>query len=76
MKPVMPLVPASKFRYFAVVPSMALATPSEPGLLADEAMILSLGCTTFLGTETPSSCTSAICMQQVLGPAVLTTVHR
>src|SRR5690349_12664730 len=33
----------SKFRYFEVVPSMALATPSEGGLLADEAVIGSPG---------------------------------
>src|SRR5947208_3408656 len=36
----------SKFRYFASVLSMALATPSEPGLLDEEAMIGSPGCVT------------------------------
>ena len=36
----------SRFKYFASVLSMALATPSEPGLLDDEAMIGSPGCVT------------------------------
>src|SRR6267143_1751294 len=36
----------SRFKYFACVLSMALATPSEPGLLDDEAMIGSPGCVT------------------------------
>src|SRR5256885_7447642 len=38
----------SRFKYFASVLSMALATPSEPGLLDDEAMIGSPGCVTSL----------------------------
>src|SRR5438045_579374 len=37
----------SRFRYLAGVPSIALATPSEPGLFAEEAMIASLGWRTF-----------------------------
>src|SRR2546429_3873230 len=36
----------SRFKYFAWLLSMAFATPSEPGLLEEEAMIGSLGCVT------------------------------
>src|SRR5207302_10186054 len=36
----------SRFKYFAWVLSMALATPSEPGLLDEEAMTESPGCVT------------------------------
>src|SRR2546421_3083318 len=39
-------VAVSRFKYFAWVLSMAFATPSEPGLLEEEAMIGSLGCVT------------------------------
>ncbi len=53
MNPVIPFVPASKFRYFAVVPSMALATPSEPGLFAEEAMMGSPGWQTLAGRYCP-----------------------
>ena len=46
MKPQGPVAP-SKFRYLASVPSMMFATPSELGLLVEEAVILSVGWTTF-----------------------------
>ena len=36
----------SKLRYLVGLPSMTLATPSEPGLLDDDAMIGSPGCVT------------------------------
>ena len=36
----------SKFKYFVGFPSIALATPSDPGLFADEAITGSPGCTT------------------------------
>ena len=39
----LPPVRVSKFRYFVGLPSMALATASEPGLLAEEATIGSPG---------------------------------
>src|SRR5262245_1333448 len=39
----------SKFKYFAWVLSMAFATPSEPGLLDDDAIIGSPGCVMSLG---------------------------
>ena len=48
MKPAGALVPESKFKYFVGLPSIALATPSDPGLLADEAIIGSPGCVTSL----------------------------
>src|SRR3954464_4757593 len=41
----------SRFRYFAVVPSTALATPSEPGLLDEEAIMGSPGWTTSLWAQ-------------------------
>src|SRR6266496_1802291 len=66
----------SRFRYLAGVPSIALATPSDPGLFAEDAIIPSLGWRTFLGRRVPSNWTSAICMQQVLGPCVWMTVQR
>src|ERR1700694_532996 len=74
-KPVGPVAP-SKFRYFAVVPSMAFLTPSEAGLLAEEAAIGSLGWRTFTGALTPRIWTSAICMLFCPGPAHWTAVHR
>jgi hypothetical protein len=46
MKPQGPVAP-SKFRYLAVVPEMTFATPSEEGVLRDDPIIWSVGCTTF-----------------------------
>src|SRR5678815_5655628 len=43
----------SKLRYFAWVPSMAFATASVAGLLADEAIIGSFGWTTFFCAYCP-----------------------
>src|SRR5205809_8101133 len=72
-----PSRPLSKFRYFVVLLSMALATPSEPGLLGDEAKMGSPGCVTSVGKVVPRSSTSAICMQQPLGVVrVALTVQR
>src|SRR5437762_1303025 len=56
----------SRFKYFAWVLSMALATPSEPGLLDEEATTGSPGCVTSFGAPVPSNSTSATCMQQSL----------
>src|SRR4029434_2314831 len=69
-------VAVSKFKYFACVLSIALATPSEPGLFDDEAMTGSPGCVTSGGHVLPSNCTSATCMQQSLAVATASTVHR
>src|SRR5207247_3606303 len=66
----------SKFKYFASVLSMALATPSEPGLLDEEAMIGSPGWVTSFGALVPSSSTSPTCIQQVLLVATASTFHR
>src|SRR5438876_67283 len=49
----------SKFRYLVVLPSIALATPSELGLLADDAMIASPGCSTFFCANTGAASTRA-----------------
>src|SRR6478672_8480954 len=75
-KPAGALVPESKFKYLVGFPSMALATPSEPGLFAEEAMTGSPGWVTSPGKIVPNNSTSAIWKQQVLGPWVSTTVHR
>src|SRR6187431_2716245 len=66
----------SKFRYFACVLSMALATPSEPGLLEEEATMGSPGWVTSGGRVPPNNSTSATCMQQPLGVWTSSTVHR
>ena len=66
----------SKFRYLAVVPSIALATPSEAGLLAEEAKIWSLGTSTFWGDAAPRNCSSAVCILFWLGPWQASTVQR
>src|SRR5687768_9041279 len=42
------LLARSRLRYFAVVPSMALATPSDPGLFEELAIMGSPGCVTEL----------------------------
>src|SRR5215471_5035939 len=60
----------SKFKYLAWVPSMALATPSDPGLFDEEAITGSPGCATFFGALDPKNCTSPIWKQQLLGPCV------
>src|SRR5947199_10787413 len=69
-------VAVSKFRYFAWVLSMAFATPSEPGLLEEEATTASPGWVTSGGAPVPSNSTSATCMQQSLGVATARTVQR
>ena len=74
-KPEGALFAPSKFKYFVGCPSIALATPSEPGLLAELANTASPGDVTSFGALPPSSSTSAICMQQVLGPCVSTAIH-
>src|SRR5213592_4996296 len=66
----------SKFKYFASVLSMALATPSEPGLLDEEATIASPGWVTSFGAPVPSNSTSPTCIQQVLLVATARTFHR
>src|SRR5437899_1335330 len=43
----------SKFKYFAVVPSIAFATPSDAGLFAEEAIIGSPGWQTLPGRYWP-----------------------
>ena len=71
-KPVtLALLAPSKLRYLFFVPSIALATPSDPGLLDEEAMTGSPGWITFGGVALPSNCTSAICIQHVLGTPVV-----
>src|SRR5439155_14372619 len=67
---VKPVLLISKLRYLFCVLSIALATPSEPGLLFEVGTIGSPGTVTSVGARTPNSSTSEICMQQVLGPAV------
>src|SRR5882672_6243170 len=56
----------SKFKYFAWVLSMAFATPSEPGLLDEDAKIGSPGWVTSFGAPVPSNSTSPTCIQQPL----------
>src|SRR5438270_20894 len=60
-----PVFVMSKFRYFAWVLSMALATPSVPGLLDEVAITGSPGRVTSVGAKKPSNSTSDICMQHV-----------
>src|SRR2546427_277539 len=50
---------------------MALATPSEPGLLFDVGTIGSPGWVTSDGARKPSSSTSAICMLLPPGPTTV-----
>ena len=66
----------SKLRYLVGLPSMTLATPSDPGLFDDEAKTGSPGWVTSFGAPVPRSSTSATCMQQPLAVVVSTTVHR
>src|SRR5688572_10566659 len=56
----------SKLRYLVCWLSIALATPSEPGLFEDEGRIVSPGCVTSTGAPVPSSSTSATCIQHPL----------
>src|SRR5438552_19189046 len=67
VKPVgMALFAPSKLRYLFAALSIALATPSEPGLLLELGTMGSPGTVTSLGASTPSNSTSEICMQHVL----------
>src|SRR6185503_12954247 len=73
---VKPVLSRSKFKYLVGWLSMALATPSEPGLLLEEATIGSPGVGTSVSASTPSNSTSETCIQQVLLPAVFGKIRR
>ena len=71
---VKPVLSLSKFRYLVGWLSMALATPSEPGLLLEDATMGSPGTVTSVGASTPRSSTSDTCM--LLAAAALATVGK
>src|SRR5436190_1391947 len=66
----------SKFKYLVVLLSITFATPSEPGLLEEDAITGSPGCVTSGGSKPPSNSTSATCIQQVFTAAVFVTTQR